>query len=320
VNSISVVTPTFRRPEQIGPLLESLARQTVLPAEVILVDGAPADERATEAVVREHVPRMPFSVRYVRHGGGTAIQRNAGIDRANGGFIAFIDDDIRLEPDYFARILEVFSTDGSREVGGVAGYITNQHLDPGKSPRWRWYRRLRLFGTYEPGRYDFATGYPINRYLQPPHHGVREIDFMGSNCAVWRREVLASGLRFDPFFTEYGVLEDAHFALRARRRWKLVECGLAHCLHLHANGGRAARRIVAWKTAVNYRYVFIDIVPERSWRQNVNFWKVQFVDLLRLTAYAARSGAREDWETVAGKFSGIIAAWKLKPNATSSNA
>lgn len=311
---VSVVTPTYRRPREVAELLDNLSRQTVLPAEVILVDGAPAEETETGRAVEGKLNALPYPCVYIRHGGGTAIQRNAGMDRATGDYVAFIDDDIRLEPDYFERMLEVFAQDAEQRIGGVAGYITNQFLNAATSPRWQWYRRLRLFSTYEPGRYDYNTGYPINRYMQPPHEGIREIDFMGSNCAVWRRQVLDEGLRFDPFFSDYGVLEDAHFALRARRRWKLVECGRARCRHLHSPGGRASKQRVAWKTAVNYRYVFLDIVPHRTWRQNWNFWKVQCVDLVRIMVHAIHTGAREDWQSVIGKATGIVAAWRLKPN------
>src|SRR3954470_18709373 len=101
-----------------------------------------------------------------------------------------------LEPSFLAAILEVFDQDRSGTVGGITGYITNQYFDINTSARWKWYRRLRLFTTYEPGRFDRRTGYPINRYLQPPHDGVREVDFFGSSCAVWRRTVFDRGLRF----------------------------------------------------------------------------------------------------------------------------
>ena len=133
-------------------MLENLRRQTVLPLEVVLVDGAPEGEDETQAVVQSILPTLNYRLVYIRRGGGTAIQRNIGIDRAEGAFIAFIDDDVRLDPDYFERMLEVYDKDTERRIGGMAGYITNQFLDPDKSPRWRWYRRMRLFTTYEPGR------------------------------------------------------------------------------------------------------------------------------------------------------------------------
>lgn len=311
-NYVSVITPTLRRPQEVDLLLENLCQQTHLPFETILVDGAPVEEKATEQVVAEKSIRLPFRVHYIRHGGGTAIQRNAGIEAASGDFIAFIDDDIRLEPDFLEQMLKAFAEDKEKNVGGIAGYITNQYLDAQKSPRWRWYKRLRLFTTYEPGRYDYETGYPINRYLQPPHSGIREIDFMGSNCALWRREVFDTGLRFSVFFTDYGILEDAHFALRARRDWQLLELGTANCIHLKASSGRENERKIAKKTAVNYRYVFIDIVPQRTWMQELRFWRVQFFDLFRFLITALRDSKSENWQSVLGKTEGIIQAINLK--------
>jgi glycosyltransferase involved in cell wall biosynthesis len=315
--TVSVVTPTLDRPDEVRELLENLARQRHLPLELVLVDAAPEWNEATAGVVAELRETLPYRVTYIRRGGGTAIQRNIGIEVAEGEFIAFIDDDIRLEPDFFELIFEEFAKDEGREVAAVVGCLANQFLDQTRSPRWRLYRRLRLFTTYEPGRYDYQSGYPINRYTQPPHEGVREIDFMGTNCAVWRRELFDEGLRLSPFFIDYGMLEDTHLALSARARgWRILEKGRARCLHLHSPRGRASRRRLARKTAVNYRFVFVDIVPARTLRQEYRFWRVQAVDLLRLTARAAVKWDREDWLAVLGKAEGMVAATRVRPGDT----
>lgn len=314
--TISVVTPTLDRPQEVRALLHNLARQTQLPFELVLIDAAPTGMNETQQVVQSITDVLQYGVTYIRRGGGTAVQRNIGIEAACGEFVAFIDDDMILEPTFFAEILDAFAKDLAGEVGAIAGYITNQHIDPVKSRRWRWYRRLRLFTTYEPGRYDFETGYPINRYLQPPHEGIREIDLMGANCAVWRRGLFDAGLRFSPFFVDYGVVEDAHLALSARRRgWKIWEAGLARCVHMHSPRGRVSTRSIARKTAVNYRFVFVDIVPKRTIIQEMRFWRVQLVDLARQTAWAIRHSGRNEWSAALGKVEGIIAATKVRPGA-----
>jgi GT2 family glycosyltransferase len=315
-HTISVVTPTLDRPDEVKALLLNLATQTHLPLELILIDAAPTSMNDTEAVVSCHASTLPFQINYIRRGGGTAIQRNIGIDAARGEFVAFIDDDMVLEPDFFAQIMEVVGMDSGKRIAAVAGYITNQYLDPSKSARWRWYRRLRLFTTYEPGKFDYQTGYPINRYMQPPHDGTREIDLMGANCAVWRRQVFDDGLRFSPFFVDYGVVEDAHLALSARQRgWIILEAGLARCTHLHSPRARASNRRIARKTAVNYRFLFVDIVRERTLRQEVRFWAVQIIDLARQAAWAARHGRLDDWAAAFGKVEGIIAATRVHAGA-----
>ena len=304
---ISVVTPTLRRPEEVEGLLANLAAQTLVPAEVVLVDGAPAGEDETARAVAARQDAYPFEVLYLRRGGGTAIQRNVGIDAARGEFIALIDDDVRLDADFLRNIVEVFRADAEKTVGGVVGYRDNQYFALEESERWRWYRRLGLLTVFEPGRYDFQSGYPINNNLQPPFSGTREVDFMTTACAVWRREVFDAGLRFDEFFRDYGVLEDAHFSLRAGRRWRLLQSGDAHCAELHSPNGRVNRRKIGYKCVVNYYYVFRHIVEPLTLAHQFRFWRFQLLELLRVGASAVRRRRRHDAEEVVGRLEGALA-------------
>jgi glycosyltransferase involved in cell wall biosynthesis len=305
--SLSVITPTLCRASEVAGLLENLCRQSLLPEEVILIDGSEAQETATRDVVQEMSPRLPFRVIYFKHERGTAIQRNAGVEKATGEFIAFIDDDVRLEPDFLEVLVKVFTREENRRVGGIVGYRTNRHFDWQQAQRWRWYRRLGLLTTYEPGRYDFQTGYPINANMQPPFNGIREVDFMTTACAVWRKEVFASGLRFDPFFCDYGVLEDAHFSLRAGRDWRLLQCGDAHCQELHSPNGRVNRKKIGYKCVVNYYYVFKDIVGPLSLQQNLRFWRYQIFELLRIATSAIRRLRGSDITELQGRLAGFLA-------------
>lgn len=262
-----------------------------------------------------------FKVSHIRHMRGTAIQRNAGIELASGDLIAFIDDDVRLEPDFFKTIVDVFASDTEQKIGGIVGYRTNQHFFAESAERWRWYKRLGLLKTFEPGRYDFETGYPINNNMQPPFTGTREVDFMTTACAVWRREVFDSGLRFDPFFRDYGVLEDAHLSLRAGRQWKLFQCGDAHCIELHSPNGRVDRKKIGFKSVVNYYFVFRDIAGPLSLTQNFRFWRYQAFELLRIAASAVRRRRKDDVLEVMGRIQGIMKTIRgIETSATQSSA
>jgi hypothetical protein len=64
-------------------------------------------------------------------------------------------------------------------------------------------------------------------------------------------------------------------------------------------------------SAVNYRYVFKDLAPRRTWRQEWRFWRVQFVDLLRVFVYSLHPRHWSSWPEVLGKIEGIIAATRL---------
>lgn len=303
--TISIVTPTLKRPTEVRELLLDLGQQSVLPAEVIIVDGIKDKDSETERVVSDIQAVLPFAVKFIRKGGGTAIQRNAGIDAATGDLVAFIDDDVRLDQTFFEQILDVLTDPSNSDVGGVVGYRTNCHLDLETSPRWRWYRRLGLFKNFEPGRYDFQCGYPINNSLQPPFAGTREVDFMTTACAVWRRGVFDEGLRFDEFFRDFGVLEDAHFSLKAGRNWRLLQCGDAHCIELHSPNGREDRRKIGFKSVVNYHFVFRDIEGPLTFRQKYRFWRFQAFEAFRIASSAIRRLNPGDIADLRGRVQGV---------------
>ena len=308
---ISVVTPTFGRPDEVRGLLDNLSRQLVLPAEVILVDGAPESVTETERVADSVGENYPFHLKYIRSGRGTAVQRNVGIGAVRGELIAFVDDDVRLDTAFLFNVVETYAQDANREIGGIVGYRRNQYFDSMTRERWRWYRRLRLLSTYTPGRYDFECGYPINNNMQPPFSGTRPVDFMTTACAVWRKEVFDSGLRFDPFFTDYGVLEDAHFSLRAGRHWKLLQSGDALCDELHSPNGRVSSRKIGLKSVANYYYVFRDIAGPLTSKQKYRFWRFQAFELFRIASSALRRRRWTDVMELVGRIEGILSIRRL---------
>jgi hypothetical protein len=57
---------------------------------------------------------------------------------------------------------------------------------------------------------------------------------------------------------------------------------------------------------------FVDIVPKRTWKQEYDFWKVEFVFLLQYTAIALPSPNRRNWLLVLGKIEGFWVARNLR--------
>lgn len=95
MTDISVIIPTFKRPEGLDRAARSILRQANpcgLKLELIIVDNDPA-ATACDAV-RDLADGAPFPVRYVHAAEpGVANARNAGVSAASGEFIAFLDDD-----------------------------------------------------------------------------------------------------------------------------------------------------------------------------------------------------------------------------------
>jgi len=89
--AVSIVLPTFNRPEFLPPAIESIFAQTLTDWELIIADdGSEADTRAYLQAL-ENPPRL--RVLYLPHTGKPAAVRNAALREAHGEFVAFLDSD-----------------------------------------------------------------------------------------------------------------------------------------------------------------------------------------------------------------------------------
>ena len=112
---MSLVIPLRNEKASITALLESIARQTRVPDEVVVVDAGSSDE--TRAVVRAF--NAPFPLLLLARGKlhpGEA--RNEGVAYATNQWIAFIDGGFELNHDWLAALLEVAGGSGSEVVFG----------------------------------------------------------------------------------------------------------------------------------------------------------------------------------------------------------
>jgi glycosyltransferase involved in cell wall biosynthesis len=114
---VSVIVPTFDRPEFLQAAVRSVLNQTFSNLEALVVD---------DGSVPDLMPILDAfndgRIRYLRHESnrGEAAARNTGILNARGDYLAFLDDDDEWRPDKLQLQLDVF-TRSPREVGCVYG-------------------------------------------------------------------------------------------------------------------------------------------------------------------------------------------------------
>ena len=103
---ITVILCTYNRCLSLPKALDSVARQ-VLPEsvtwEVLVVDNNSSDQ--TRAIAEEYCGLHPGRFRYLfEPEQGLSRARNAGIREANGEIIAFMDDDVTVEPNWLQNL------------------------------------------------------------------------------------------------------------------------------------------------------------------------------------------------------------------------
>jgi len=143
---ISVVIPTFKRPQSLNRAICSILKQTYTNWEIIIVDDN--NEDSTFRMDTEEF-MLAYSgdlrIRYIKHkqnlGGGLA--RNTGVEHANGKFIAFLDDDDEFLPTKLEKQIEKFRISKFKKLGAV--YCKSKTVD--SSGKLLRYSNVRVSGN-----------------------------------------------------------------------------------------------------------------------------------------------------------------------------
>ncbi|HKM46401.1 MAG TPA: glycosyltransferase [Terriglobales bacterium] len=133
--AVSVASTVLNESADIDTLVESLMRQTLAPAEVIIVDGGSTDgtwERLETARLKYPtlLPIRDESCSLQRSPGPIARGRNVAVAAASSDVIAFTDAGCAHSPDWLANLTApIFKGDSDYSVGG-------SYIDPLTSTVW----------------------------------------------------------------------------------------------------------------------------------------------------------------------------------------
>jgi GT2 family glycosyltransferase len=121
--SITAIVPVWNGRELLDRLLASLEAQTEAAAELLVVDngstdGAPELARARGARV------IPMG-----YNAGFAAAVNRGIRESRGEWIAVLNCDVELAPDYFAKLLAACSADAWFATGKILAEGSDNRID-----------------------------------------------------------------------------------------------------------------------------------------------------------------------------------------------
>ena len=192
---ISIIVPTYNVEKYIRTCIESILAQTYRNIEVIIVNDGSTDQSL--AVISDLICSHHNIKVINQKNQGLSVARNTGIDAATGKYIAFVDADDKIKPDFVSSLYQIADKTGADIVRGSFRDF-NGNIPKGWVP-------------------DFNV---------PTNYGTIVLDqFLSSNISfvVWssidRLDFINSNhIRFTP-----GILfEDADFTIRAYMLAKLV--------------------------------------------------------------------------------------------------
>ena len=204
---ITVVVPTYLRPQDLARCLAALKQQTRAVDElwVIVRDTDRETWQFLKDFERGSLPLHTATVTEI----GVIAAMNIGLDSATGDIVTFTDDDAAPHPDWLERIEAYYLAD--EKIGGVGGRDWVYHgtkLEDGSRTvvgKLQWFGRLI-------GNHHIGSG------------GGREVDVLKGVNMSFRREAIAD-LRFDQRMRGSGaqVHFEVVFSLTLRQKgWKLI--------------------------------------------------------------------------------------------------
>jgi cellulose synthase/poly-beta-1,6-N-acetylglucosamine synthase-like glycosyltransferase len=268
---VSTIIATLGRAEELENTLRTLCGCTVVPDEVIVVDGDVG--RDAKPVVEKYADEYDgIAFVYVGTEPGLPGQRNAGLERVTGDIILFLDDDVELEPGFLRELLSVYE---DADVGGATGLITNQ-----VKPTW-WVRALqRFFLLTRFGRRCRLQKSGLPTFLYRPKETV-DVGILNGCDMSFRRSVLG-GFRFDD---RINYFDDDDVSLTVGRKWRLVQVPGARLKHLVSPKGRPRAPAAADRSIIEQRFLHRKHLPQTPLSVPAYYWSVlgaAFVALVRL--------------------------------------
>ena len=227
-------------------------RQTLVPNELVIVDGS--RDKKTDCIIqgRRHTSKYP--ILYIRSEPNLTIQRNIGILHSSGEYLYFFDDDIVLDSKYLENIQKTFLDDKYLKIGGIAGRIVN--FPAANKPVDRIFRKLFYLTDLGRGRIKLS-GLPEHRNDSVLSY----VNVLSGCCMAYKKEVFVH-FRFDENLKGYSYLEDIDFSYRVSQKFGLLYQPLAKCEHFATTFKNANSRTLRRMLVRNHLYLFKKNIPK----------------------------------------------------------
>jgi glycosyltransferase involved in cell wall biosynthesis len=257
---VTAIVPTLNRRDPLRRMLESLARQSVQPLEMIVVDASSSNE--TKELCASQIPGLLTKIVYQQATvTGAATQRNQAAGRASQEFWLFLDDDVILEEGCLKYLWEVLTSD--QELGGVNAMITNQrYFPPGLVSRTVFHL---LNGNKQDSYAGKCIGPALNLLPEDREDlpSCVQVEWLNTGCTLYRREALPQPL-FSAHFKGYSLMEDVALSLTVGRKWKLANARSARIFHDSQPGAhKVGAASIARMELVNRHYVMTRVLGRR---------------------------------------------------------
>jgi len=221
---VTITICTFNRADYLKDTLNDLTKQTEDPGrfEILVINNNSTDLTASVCSQFERENEHLQFRMVTENKQGLSHARNRAYTEAGSSLILYIDDDVRLKPDFVEKSLQNIHTLPGLKCAGGRIYVSFDGIDPGWIPP----ELMPMFGLHDLG--DNKKKYPKDNFPR------------GGNMMI-HKELFEQAAMFDTNLGRTGSLmkgsEEKAFFDRARKKgytpWYLPEITLWHRIGKH---------------------------------------------------------------------------------------
>ena len=249
---VSIIIPTYNRPQVISRAVDSALAQ-MGEVEVIIVNDGGNIEALEEALDKYSTIRtyhLPTNL-------GVSVARNYGIEQSKGAMLLFLDDDDELEPSFIKSALQQFDSNTEVLIGDseLVGNSVDKH-----------FKKVYAYNQYLSDQYQH----------EPTDHWGYFLQYMPPIFAMLFRRTLFDDYQFNESLN-YG--EDRELLLRLKHRCTMIKAPLlAGKYHFHSTQSQAPldKFIEAVSPLVDSRHAkaYVQLLSAYYWWKKGHFLKV----------------------------------------------
>jgi glycosyltransferase involved in cell wall biosynthesis len=211
----SIVIPTRNRPHLLHNLIKEIDIQNRNLLEIIIIDSSDTPN-SNDYLNETKICYVHTKIR------SAAIQRNIGIKliSSESKNTFFLDDDVRIDSDYFEQLNNVLQNTNAIGASGVALNLMNKNKRPIPAGINGLLKRLFLLDSKMEGKVlKSAVNIPC-RLDEPIYEILSEVEWL-IGCAVWNNKIFKI-MKFNEKFLGQSVGEDLLFSCQASQYGKLI--------------------------------------------------------------------------------------------------
>jgi len=243
----SIIVCTLDNTDGLIDFIYTLRKQKFLPEDLIIIHGR-KDNSIEEQLIKA-LDGNGIRLVYATCPPGLVYQRNLGLELCRSEIVMFFDDDVLLDDDFVANILEVYKRDPSHRIGGVTGIISNMPASPQIA---RFFKRFFMLYTGHGNGRMYPSGMPSFLSIESSR---QDTQFF-AGCLMSFRMKAIRNIRFDEALHPYWWGDDFEFCYRVSQQSQLIQITNSRLMHKGSSVNKNSFRGFWRMQVVNHYYIF----------------------------------------------------------------